>query len=386
MTIPLRALIVEDSADDGLLLLRELQRHDYVVSYVQVETAEAMRAALAEQQWDVVFADYSLPNFSAQAALQVLQESGLDLPFIIVSGTIGEATAVAALKAGAHDFIVKGNLARLIPALERELREAQAREQRRLAEAALQAKEEELRTMTQQLWQTARLATMGELAASIAHELNNPLAIITLRVEELLADTPPDSPRRRSLEIIEAECDRMSRLVANLLSFSRRGSQQISTVDACDEMTVTLELVQHQLRKRGIQVIKDCAADVPPIGADRQHLRQLLLNLYTNAMDAMPSGGQLTVRVARDAGPGVSIEVSDTGVGIAKADLPRIWEPFYTTKPEGKGTGLGLSICRRIVQEHSGAIQVVSRQGQGTIVRVVLPETNGVNQTMLRAT
>lgn len=248
--------------------------------------------------------------------------------------------------------------------------------------AELQAKTEEARVMSQQLWQAAKLATMGELGASIAHELNNPLATVSLRVESLLAQAPSDDPKRRSLEIIEQEVDRMGTLVAHLLEFSRRSQQQTSTVDARTEIEATLELIHHHLRKHSIRVVKDYAADTPSARADRQQLRQVFLNLFTNASDAMPKGGTLTIRVRTESGPSTTnstaarhlvIEVADTGIGIAREHLESVFEPFFTTKPEGKGTGLGLPICRRIIQEHAGTMDLISEAGVGTTVRVRLP-------------
>jgi putative nucleotidyltransferase with HDIG domain len=141
MERPLRVLIIEDSEDDTQLLLRELRRAGYEVEFERVETAEAMQSALTQKAWDLILSDYTMPQFNAPKALAVLKASGLDLPFIISSGTIGEETAVTALKAGAHDFFVKGKFARLGPAIERELREAQTRRQRRRAEEALREKE-----------------------------------------------------------------------------------------------------------------------------------------------------------------------------------------------------------------------------------------------------
>uniref|UniRef100_A0ACD5GZS6 Response regulator n=1 Tax=Desertifilum tharense IPPAS B-1220 TaxID=1781255 RepID=A0ACD5GZS6_9CYAN len=129
----LRVLLVEDSEDDAELLLCELERNGCQTLHLRVDTAPAMQTALETQQWDIVIADYSMPQFSAIAYLQLLQSKQLDLPFIIVSGSIGEETAVAAMKAGAHDYLIKGNLARLVPAIEREIREAQLRSERRQA-------------------------------------------------------------------------------------------------------------------------------------------------------------------------------------------------------------------------------------------------------------
>lgn len=147
MNKSLRVLIVEDSEDDVLLLLRELRRGGYDPVYERVEDANAMQAALANRPWDVVLSDYSMPRFSAPAALTLLQQSGIDLPFIIVSGTIGEAAAVAAMKSGAHDFLVKGQMARLIPAVEREMREARVRRERTEAEEALRQRENYFRAL-----------------------------------------------------------------------------------------------------------------------------------------------------------------------------------------------------------------------------------------------
>ena len=136
MSKPFRVLIVEDSEDDALLLLRELRRGGFEPEFQRVETAAAMTTALTDGEWDLVISDYSMPYVSGIAALEVLKKSGLDIPFIVVSGTIGEDLAVAAMKAGAHDYIMKGNLQRLIPSIERELREAESRRQRTHAEDA----------------------------------------------------------------------------------------------------------------------------------------------------------------------------------------------------------------------------------------------------------
>jgi signal transduction histidine kinase len=259
--------------------------------------------------------------------------------------------------------------------------------ERKAAEAALQASSDDVKTMSQQLWQAAKLATMGELASSIAHELNNPLATVSLRVESLIAQTTGDDPRRRELEIIGQEIERMGNLVSNLLQFSRRSQPQISTVNVCDEIEKTLELIHYHLRKHKIAVAREFKPEGPLIHADRQQLRQLFLNLFTNASDAMPEGGTLTIRVTRrHEEKQICIEIADTGVGIPPEILPKVLEPFYTTKPEGKGTGLGLAICRRITQAHNGTINITSDgcTGNGTRVCITLPFSNGSNTASLR--
>lgn len=253
---------------------------------------------------------------------------------------------------------------------------------RKHAEAQFKAKDEEVRETSRQLWQASKLATMGELSASIAHELNNPLATVSLRVESLLEKFPAPSPAHDELKVIEQEVDRMAQLVANLLQFSRAEGSRMSTVELREEIEKTLELVHHHLRKRRVAVVPEFPPDLPCIQADRLKLRQLFLNLIVNASDAMPQGGTLTIRARGStlrAKPAVELVFADTGEGIAPEHLEKVMEPFFTTKPEGKGTGLGLAICRRLIQEHGGTIELSSVLGQGTTVRLVFPVQNGDN-------
>jgi signal transduction histidine kinase len=248
------------------------------------------------------------------------------------------------------------------------------------AASDLRKKSDELAAMTQQLWQASKLATMGELAASVAHELNNPLATIALRTELLIEQLADDEPHHASAEIILTEVERMASLVESLLQFSRRTHQQISTVDISEEISNSVNFISYYLRNRKINVKPEFDASVSSVQADRQQLRQLFLNLLTNAADAMPAGGELITRVTaaelRDY-RGVHIEFIDSGTGIPRENLERIWDSFFTTKPIGKGTGLGLSICRRIVDEHHGMISIDSRVDVGTTVSIFLPSTNG---------
>lgn len=254
-------------------------------------------------------------------------------------------------------------------------------EQRARALAELQDKTDELRVTTQQLWQSARLAGVGELAASLAHELNNPLGTVSLRLEGVLAKISAADPIRRPLEIVEQEVERMGKLVANLLQFSRGGREQVSTVNIPDEVRKTIELTEPHLRRLRVEVIPEFQV-VPDIFADRQKLRQVLLNLFTNAGDAMPKGGRLRPRVLVGQLTGqqaVVIEVIDTGIGIPPEHMTKVTEPFFTTKEDGKGTGLGLAICRRIVREHHGKLEIESEVGKGTTVRITLPVRGLVN-------
>jgi signal transduction histidine kinase len=163
----------------------------------------------------------------------------------------------------------------------------------------------------------------------------------------------------------------MANLVKNLLNLGRREEGRISLVNVADELEKTVDLLRYHLKKCGIEVKKDLPPDLPMISADPEQLRQVFLNLFINASDAMPSGGTLTLRAR--VGLSLVLEIVDTGIGIAAADLPRVMDTFFTTKPPGKGTGLGLPICRRIVEAWGGTIAIESEPGTGTTVRVVLP-------------
>jgi signal transduction histidine kinase len=172
----------------------------------------------------------------------------------------------------------------------------------------------------------------------------------------------------------------MATLVGNLLQFSRRSHAQISTLDIREELTDSIDLIHYHLRSRKVKVVREFADKLPAVQGDRQRLRQVFLNLLTNATDAMPEGGTLTLRVhaeVLDSNAGmVIVQFIDTGMGIHPDQLQQIWEPFFTTKPEGKGTGLGLPICRRTIEEHRGTIDVQSEPNQGTKIRIHLPLNN----------
>jgi|SRR5579859_469148 len=393
----LKVLLVEDNPGDARLLRALLVAAEF--TWVYADRLSAAIMLLRNEQLDLVLLDLSLPDSQGLDTFTRLQSHAVCVPVVVLTGTDDETLALQAVQAGAQDYLVKGRLDGEL--LARAMRYAV---ERMRSQVALQAKNQEITAMTQQLWQAAKLATMGELAASIAHELNNPLATVSLRVETLLAQLAGDDPKRRSLQVVQAEVERMARLVANLLQFSRRSNTQISTVDVHEELANTLDLVTHHLRSHKVITVQEITFGALLVRADRQQLRQVFLNLFTNAVDAMPQGGTLRIRTRKAAvspaagapaasrrpttqtlglpvspDPQVIIEISDTGEGIPPDSLARVWEPFYTTKPEGKGTGLGLAICRRIVQEHGGTIEIASAgvPGQGTTVRLTLPAAKG---------
>jgi signal transduction histidine kinase len=387
MPKPLTALIVEDNARDAALLTRELTRGGYELKSERVETAEALNAALDRQAWDIVLSDYSMPHFSAPAALSLVRERGFDLPFIIVSGTVGEDTAVEAMRAGANDFMPKGAMARLLPAIDRELREAEARAERK--------------RMREQLLIAERMASVGMLSASVAHEINNPLAAVLGNLGVVLQRLEGQDAARaggddlaspllgeitQPLREAHEAAERVSHIVRDLKVFSRSGNEEkLGPLDVERVLESALRMASNEIRHRA-RLVRNYAK-VPPVQGNEARLGQVLLNLIVNAAQAIPEGHAGDNTISLSIRPGereqVVIEVSDTGIGMSPDVASRIFDPFFTTK-EGVGTGLGLAICHGIVAKLNGDISVESRLGHGTTFCVSLPRAEPAMQSTER--
>jgi signal transduction histidine kinase len=395
MERPLRALIVEDHEPDAVLVVRELRRGRYDVTYERVETAEQMGAALDRQAWDIVLCDYSMPRFDAPSAFSLMRDKGLDLPFIIVSGTVGEERAVEAMRTGVHDYLLKDKLARLVPAVERELREATLRAERR--------------QMQEQLLLSDRMASVGTLAAGVAHEINNPLAVLIANLDFAMQDLARlgQDARTRSqdaqsggeacwewlstrlgevqepLQSARESAERVRQIVLDIKIFSRPDAEKQGPVDVRRVLESSLRMAWNEIKHRA-RVVKDIC-DVPPVEGNEARIGQVFLNLIVNAAQAIPEGRSEDneIRVgARLADDGrVLVEVGDTGCGIPEEIRARIFDSFFTTKPVGVGMGLGLAICHRIVTSLGGEILVESHVGKGTTFRALFPVARAQSAT-----
>ena len=484
----LQVLLVEDNEDDAFLLDRHLRKNGFEPAIRRVETGAEMLEALAHAPIpDLVLADYNLPHFSGPEALQILKSSDFDIPLIMLSGAMSETTAVESMRAGAKDYVTKQNLSRLVPAVERELREAEDRRSKLAAERALQASQDRFHRLVEAmplgllisdasgcivynnvaaqrlfgldqphygditldqlcpdlktevffentatagepfeatcqtlsgstievligiallnpgvapsqrqlasfvadltlqkrseelLRRTEKLAVAGRLAASIAHEINNPLEAIT-NLLYLMGMSPLTDDARGYLDQAVRELNRVAQITVQTLRFHRRSSRPAQT-DLNDLVQTVLPLFES--RTRMLQAtVESRFRPTPLVLLHDGEIRQVVANLISNATDALGESGRLMLRTTlsstwRTGAPGVVITVADTGCGMSPEIVTRIYEPFYSTKG-ATGTGLGLWVSLEIVEKHGGLLRVRSRPSQagrrgGTVFRLFLP-------------
>jgi len=240
---------------------------------------------------------------------------------------------------------------------------------------------EELKEAQEQVIRSEKLASLGKLAATIAHEINNPLsAVLTyIRLMMKLVGRGRFTKERlgdisRYLSTMELETARCGEIVKNLLAFSRQSKTSIETHSIKEIIERSLALIAHELKLEEIKIVKEIEPNLPNVQCDSKQIQQVLLNLISNASEAMAKRGILTISVKRSERDGfLDVVISDTGCGISKENLKNIFEPFFTTKQEGKGVGLGLSIAYGIIARHNGSIEVKSELKKGSSFKVVLP-------------
>jgi two-component system, cell cycle sensor histidine kinase and response regulator CckA len=376
---PLRVLFVDDSEKDVFFLLRELTKGGFEVQYKRVEDGDSLRDLLQREKWQIVISDFHMPNFDGLMALQIFKEAGRDIPFILVSAIVGEETAVLAMKQGAHDYLMKRNLARLVPVVQRELREAEMRTKQRDAQAALLQKEEQLR-------QSQKMEAIGRLAAGTAHDFKNVLTIILGQSQLLMREKDLSTSQRAKLERIQSAADQARSIILRLLAFSRKQELKPQLLDLTTSVNAMKPMLEPLLGKN-IKFVMRCEPHPGLCEVDANSLEQVIINLVINARDAMPDGGRVTVSTANlnvtqenailhpgvPQGDYVLLTVTDSGVGMTEETRQHLFEPFFTTKKAGEGTGLGLSTCYGTIHQSGGHIIVHSEPGKGSSFQVYLP-------------
>src|SRR5215468_5766764 len=385
-----RILLVDDNEGGRYALSRLLRREGFDV--IEAATGqEALRLAAAVPPPDLIILDVKLPDMSGLTVCHTLkqQPATAHLPVLHLSAVyVQDSDKVQGLESGADAYltgpidppVLLATLRSLLRAHQAEaaLRDMNATLEQRVAErtAALQQEVAERQQMQAALFQREKLAAMGSLLASVAHELNNPLSIILLHTDLLQAEAGPGLLAEYAAEITQA-ATRCERLVRQFLTLARQHAPERTVVDLNTLLTEIMELLAPSLRVDTITVDLRLAADLPQLWADPHHLQQVVINLVTNAQQALQevvAPRHLTLSTeGNPAQTRVMLEVRDTGLGIPPEVQARIFEPFFTTKPPGVGTGLGLPLCRGILEEHGGTLECTSQVGQGTTFRMELP-------------
>ncbi len=379
MKTPLRLLHLEDDPADTELVDATLTEAGLACTAKRVDTRSAFLAALQDGAIDLILADYSIPGFDGMSALALARQQAPDIPFLFVSATIGEELAIDAMHQGATDYVLKQRLGRLVPSVQRALRERDDRLERKRAEEALIQSEKQFR-------QAQKMEAVGRLAGGIAHDFNNLLTVIMGYSHVLSAELGRQHPLHDKIQETQKACDRAVMLVRQLLAFSRKQPVEPKVLNL-NHLVSNLKDMLQRLIGSDIQMAIACDPADCHVRADRGQLEQVVMNLVVNARDAMANGGTLTIETAPaeltrspihhveplPPGPYARLSVVDTGGGMDRETQAHIFEPFFTTKEEGKGSGLGLSTVFGIVTQSGGGIDVTSRVGQGTRFDIFLP-------------
>ena len=503
MTSPLHILLLEDDAGDAELIQGLLEAEHIVCKATRVQTRAEFVAALKDTGIDVILADYKLPSFDGFSALKLAMNERPDLPFIFVSGTVGEEVAIEAVKFGATDYVLKQRLSRLVPSVQRALREARDRAERKKAEEALRRSEmylaeaqrlshtgsfgwdlatgeihwsdetyrifecdpttkpsvqvvidrthpddrthvrevidrasteqngfntehrllipngavkyvqvvahraagedpkrafligaitditerkraeqerERLHELERDLARINRVSMMGELTASLSHEIKQPIAAAVSNAEACLQWLARDEPdlaemREAATEMVK-EARRAAEIVTSTRSLFQKERTAHAVLDINEVIMDTVSLVREEADRLSISVRTELDAGLPRITADRVQLQQVLINLMINSIDAMKDVDgtrELAIKSQRAENEQLQVSVSDTGVGLPPQQADQIFNPFFTTKPHG--TGMGLRISRSIIESHGGRLWAADNSPRGATLQFTLPAT-----------
>lgn len=369
MPRPTRILLIEDDQVDRMACRRAFARQPGTFELIEIDTGrQGIRLAHSERP-DCILLDYRLPDMNGLEVLAQLAATKGSAPIVMLTGANDVAVAVEAMRRGVRDYLLKDSERRyleLLPrAVERVLQEQRLAEEKHRAETALA--------------HAHRVMTAGELAAALAHELNQPLAAIATFSEaciQLLSREAPDPEKlRNNVEQIAVQAQRAGRAIRELRAFLAQGDAEKAAVDLNGLVQTAADLIAAEARARGVSLTLDLAEPLPPVLAAAVHVEHLLLNLLQNGIEAIRgaglTNGSIVLATRKIAGDRVQISVRDTGPGLNAETAQRIFEPFYTTKAEG--LGMGLAISRSIVEAHGGKLWADAAGAPGAAFHVTLP-------------
>jgi len=368
----IRLLLVDDEEHFRSTLAKRLGKRG--ITARQAASGEACLEILVHEPQDVVVLDVKMPGLSGIETLNRIKETYAATEVILLTGHAATRDGVEGIKSGAFDYLAKPVefdhlLGKIIQAYDKIL---SAKREKEAARYRARVK--------QQMIATERLAALGTLAAGVAHEINNPLAIINeaagyltllLKKKELMG-MAHKAAFEKALQKIDASVDRARSITHQLLGSVRKSEAILDNVNPVELVEETVQLIRREARDRDIRIDQRAAPGLKTIWVDPNQLRQVLINLLSNAIQASPPGSSIRVEL-KPHPEGISIAVADTGEGIPREHLEKIFEPFFSTKAPGEGTGLGLFVTRELIEKMSGNLKVDSRLGHGTRFTVQIP-------------
>ncbi len=380
-------LWLEDSENDVFLFSRKLEKAGMNAEILHVESKAEFNEALETGTWDIILADHDLPGFSPNEALERLNSEELDIPLIILSGVVKAEDAVALMRAGAKDFVSKDDISRLLPAIYREIEDHLNRKEKREASAELKVRNiqladtlETLRAAQADALRLQRIRAVSEMASGVAHDFNNNL----MKLSGLLSQI---AERKGTGDLLDAHGTTFAAMAETLedgKSVMRRISKfydnnpnlEADEVDLIRAIGETIDYARRSWQQNrsheSVRIVWNC--DGPAVALTREaDFQSALMNLITNAAEAMPFGGEIRLSIEPAPDHRYLLKIADTGVGMSTNELQRCREPFFSTKGEF-GTGLGLGIADAVIQQYGGSLSINSTRNKGSNVSILLKE------------
>jgi len=376
MNSPLRVLHLEDSPDDAILIRRKLRAEFPRCEVIRVDDESGFRAGLKAGPLDLILSDYRVPAFHGMNALMLARELCPEVPFLFLSGLLGDELAVDCLKAGATDYLLKDRPARFAPAVRRALTEADLRAKRKHFQAELEQRNRDLLKRNQEI---------ENFYHTLSHELKTPLTsaleFIAIVVDGL--GGPINDAQKEYLGIAKDSCHQMRNCINDLLDATRleTGKFALHTKPAALDALAhrVLTALRPAAQEKKVTLTEEIQPGLPLLPLDEQRMVQVISNLLGNALKYTPPGGSVFVKVSEVA-DALEFSVRDTGCGIPRAEQEHIFDRLYQVKTGDAATGgigLGLYLCRELVQLHGGRIWVESQPGKGSTFRFVIPKSTG---------
>jgi len=377
---PIRILLVEDNPGDARLIIEYLPRSgDEKFNVIVAARLDTGSGLLHEHPFDVVLLDLTLPDSNGLATFERIHRQNPAVPVIVLTGLDDKTVGVAAVKAGAQDYLLKWEvnqsvLVRTIRhSIERAALESQILQSNRTLEERVKLRTQELEASRERATRSEKLALIGQLSGGIGHDLRNPLNTIKNAAELVTRKINAGPSIENSavvadcLELIDSETTRANDVITNLLSHGSNRQLTLSNLQIGDVIQDTLDRF---VLNENIVLSITVDSDLPSVSGDGPQITRVLQNLLANAQDAMKTGGSLSI-TAQQTDRVIEIVISDTGTGISPENIDRVFEPLFSDKP--RGTGLGLAICRDIIENHRGSISVDSNVGSGTSFTIQIP-------------